>query len=100
MRRDPNFLIFFAPQQSGGSHSQEAYGSHPLQGSSGRGGLGQGSSTSNGVQAPTEVDQLPPPNLADSTLQDAPWPSDTAELRDRRRPAELQSDSRRNSESS
>ena len=43
---------FFAPQQSGDSHSQGACGrsgSRGYSGSRGRGGLGQGSSTSSGV---------------------------------------------------
>ena len=51
-------LEFFAPQQSRGSDSQGAYGrsgSRGCSGSRGRGGLGQGSGTSSGVQAPTEV---------------------------------------------
>ena len=89
-------LEFFAPQQSGGSNSQEARG---RSGSRGRGGLGQGSGTSSGVQAPTEVGQQPPPDLADWTLQDALWPLDTAQRPGTRRPTELQSDSRGTSQS-
>ena len=81
---------FFAPQQSGGSHSQ---GAHGRSGSSGRGGLGQGSGTSSGVQELTEVGQLPPPYLADWTLQDPPRPPDTVERRGIRRPTESHSDS-------
>ena len=81
-------LEFFAPPQSGGSHAQGARGSHPFQRSSGRGRLGQGLGTSSGVQAPTEVGQLPPPNLADWMLQDAPRPLHTIECRDRRCPTE------------
>ena len=68
-------LEFFAPQQSGGSNSQGACG---RSGSRGRGGLEQGSGTSSGVQASTEVGQQPPPNLANWMLQDARRPSDTA----------------------
>ena len=82
---------FFAPQQSGGSQFLGARRSHPLRGSNrsrGRGGLGQGSGTSSGVQAPTQVGQLPPPNLADWMLQDLSRPLDTTERRDRRCPTE------------
>ena len=52
-------LELLAPQQSRGSQSLGACGNHPLRGSSGRrgrGGLGQGSHTFSGVQAPTQVD--------------------------------------------
>ena len=45
---------YFVPQECGGSHSQGARGHS---GSRGRGGLRHGSSTSTGVQAPTEVGQ-------------------------------------------
>ena len=75
----------FAPQQSGSSHSQRARGRN---GSRGRGELGQGSGTSSGVQAPTEVGQLPSPYLVDWTLQDPPRPSNTIERRGTRRSAE------------
>ena len=47
-------LEYFVPQQSGGSDSQGAQG---RSGSRGRGGLGHGSGSSSGVQAPTEVGQ-------------------------------------------
>ena len=43
---------YFVPQESGGINSQGARG---CSGSRGRGGLGHGSGTSTGVQAPTEV---------------------------------------------
>ena len=61
--------------------------------------MGQGSGTSSGVQAPTQVGQLPPPHLADWTLQDPPRPSDNIERQGTRRPAELQTDSRGTSQS-
>ena len=73
---------YFVPQQSGGSDSQRAYGrngSRGRSGSRGRGGLGHGSGTSSGVQAPTEVGQ---------------------ERRGTRRLTESQSDSRGTSQSS
>ena len=76
-----------ALQQFGGSQSLRARGNNPLQGSNGsrgRGGLGQGSGISSSVQVPTQVGYLPPPNLADWTLQDPLWPSNTVERQDRR----------------
>ena len=45
---------YFVPQESGGSDSQGVRG---RSGSRERGGLGHGSGTSTGVQAPTEVGQ-------------------------------------------
>ena len=68
-------LEYFVPQQSGGSDSQ---GAHGRSGSRGRDGLGHGSGTSSGVQAPIEVGQ---------------------ERRGTRRPAESQSNSRGTSQS-
>ena len=67
---------YFVPQESGGSDIQGACGrsgSRGGSGSRGRGGLGHGSGTSTGVQAPIEVGQ---------------------ERRGTRRPVESQSDSR------